>query len=134
MTKIRTRASEGRRRLFAELAILIVFVMLTSQAFAASRIASPVSNRTIHGESPALAMPRGMRHDGADTPCMHHVSPRDLACCLSAHCSLLPPWLAATAPVLLPAGLIEFSYENIIPALPHRLAPAPAVPPPRHQV
>jgi hypothetical protein len=120
--------------LFAGLAILVVFVVLAGQAFAAAWIVMPVSNETSLAESHAHAVPDGIAHDGADTPCKHRGSTHNPACCLSAHCSMLSPWLAVTAPALLPAGLIEFSYANIIPALPDRLAPAPAVPPPRHQV
>jgi hypothetical protein len=131
---VRAGLSEKRRRWFAGLAILIVIVVLVGQAFAAAWIIMPISNETGHVESHAHAMPAGMAQADADTPCKHRGGTHNPACCLSAHGSMLSPWLAVTAPALLPAGLIEFSYANIIPALPDRLAPAPAVPPPRHQV
>jgi len=125
--------SEKKRRL-AGFAVLIVFVVLASQAFAAAWITLPVTPETGFSPSHMHFMTGDAAADEVDTPCEHRGGTHNLACCLSMHCSLLSPWIVTTTPVLALASLRAFSYRLAVAILPDGPQPAPATPPPRHQV
>jgi hypothetical protein len=105
--------------------------VLFGQAFAASVMVPPAIGEMSQSETHTHLMPADMTHHDAGVPCKHRGGAHDLACCISTHCSLLSPWLAAVAPALAPASLSAVAYRGTIVALPHRLGLGPATPPPR---
>jgi len=124
----------NRRRRAAGLALLFVFAVLFGQSLAASRMAQPILDEMSHSEIHTHLMPADMTHGDQDGPCKHRGGPHDLGCCISAHCSLLSPWIASAGPVVVPARLGAFIYRDMAAVLPDRLDPTPATPPPRHPV
>ena len=121
----------NRRRSAAGLVLLFVFVVLFGQAFAASVTVPPAIGEMSRSEIPTHLMPADMAHHDAGVPYKHRGGAHDLACCISAHCSLLSPWLAVTTPALAPAGLSTIAYRGTVAGLPHGLGLGPATPPPR---
>ena len=124
----------SRRRYAAGLALLFVFAVLFGQSLAASRMALPISIEMSHSETHTHLMSSGTMHGDQDSPCKHRGGPHDLACCISAHCSLLSPWIASAGPAVVPARLRAFIYRDMIAVPPDQLGTAPATPPPRHPV
>ena len=129
---MRAMGTRTRRR-WAGLAVLVVFLVLASQAFAAAWITLPLTPEAGFSLNHKHLSAGDAADDDAGTHCRHRGGTHSLACCLSMHCSLLSPWIATTAPSLVPASLHAFSYRLAIAILPDSPQPAPATPPPRHQ-
>jgi hypothetical protein len=121
-----------RRRYAAGLALLFVFAVLFGQSFAAAHMAPSISTEISHSATHMHPVPADMAHGDQDGSCKHRGGPHDLACCISAHCSLLSPWIASAGPALMPVRLGAFVYRDMTAVLPDQLGMAPAIPPPRH--